>query len=73
MTDMLYNTQGIENFQVETYLMEEGNLIYLLTRDSFSCPCCGSKNITITKLRTRSVRGVPMGIIKVVYFEFDIH
>lgn len=73
MTDMLYNTQGIENFQVETYLMEEGNLIYLLTRDSFSCPCCGSKNITITKLRRRLVRGVPMGIIKVVYFEFDIH
>jgi hypothetical protein len=29
MTDMLYNTQGIENFPVETYLMEEDNLIYL--------------------------------------------
>ena len=27
MTDMLYNTQGIENFQVETYLMKENNLI----------------------------------------------
>ena len=70
---MLYNTQGIETFQVETYLMKEDNLIYFLIRESFSCPCCGSKNITITKLRRRLVRGVPMGIIKVVYFEFDIH
>lgn len=29
MTDMLYNTQGIKNFQVETYLMKKDNLFHV--------------------------------------------
>ena len=73
MTDLLYNTQGIEDFQIITYFYQENNLIILLERDSFSCPCCGSKKVSIQTLRTRSVRGVPMGLTTKVYFDFDIH
>ena len=73
MPTYLYYTQGILNFQEETTTYSEERLEIRLKRKKHQCPKCKSKDVTLTVLYERDVRGLPMGRIREVHFIYTLH
>ena len=71
-TSLMYNTQGIRNFQHVSYRFKENCVIQRIRRKCYLCPKCGSKAVTKEYLRTRQVKGLLYGSKRMV-FEFDVH
>ena len=73
MPTYLYYTQGILDFQEETATYSEERLEIHLKRKKHRCPKCKSKDVTLTVLYERDVRGLPMGRIREVHFIYTLH
>ena len=73
MSTYLYYTQGISDFQEETATYSEERLEIRLKRKKHRCPKCKSKDVTLTVLYERDVRGLPMGRIREVHFIYTLH
>ena len=73
MPTYLYYTQGILDFQEETATYSEERLEIRLKRKEHRCPKCKSKDVTLTVLYERDVRGLPMGRIREVHFIYTMH
>ena len=73
MPTYLYYTQGILDFQEETTTYSEERLEIRLKRKKHQCPKCKSKDVTLTVLYERDVRGLPMGRIREVHFIYTLH
>ena len=73
MPTYLYYTQRILDFQEETATYSEERLEIRLKRKKHQCPKCKSKDVTLTILYERDVRGLPMGRILEVHFIYTLH
>ena len=71
-TSLMYHTQGIRNFQHESYRFEGKSVIERIRRKSQRCPNCGSSDVTVKHLRCRQIKGLLCGS-KEMLFEFDVH
>ena len=73
MSTELYYTQGISDFQAQKTISSEERLEIRLKRKKHQCPKCKSKDVTLTVLYERDVRGLPMGLIREVYLICFLH
>ncbi len=73
MPTELYYTQGIRDFQVKETIYSEERLEIRLRRKKHQCPKCKLKDVTLTILYERDVRGLPMGRIREVHFIYTLH
>jgi transposase len=71
-TSLMYHTQGIRSFQHRSYAFGGPDVRELMVCEQFRCPVCQSRDVTPYRLRTRKVRGLPVGS-KGLVFEFDVH
>ena len=73
MPTYLYYTPGILDFQEETAACSEERLEICLIRKKHRCPKCKSKDVALTVLYERDVRGLPIRRIREVHFIYTLH
>jgi transposase len=71
-TSLMYHTQGIRGFQHKAYEFGREDVLARIGRESFQCGVCRSGNVKPYLLRTRKVRGLPIGE-KGSLFEFEVY
>ncbi len=62
-TSLLYHTQGIHDFEFESFDFAGGQTVASIHRhaDKFQCPCCNSSRVTPTFIQTRTIQSLPIG------------
>ena len=69
----LYYTQKVRGFQQESIKYFQENAEIRLKRTKHHCPHCGSTAVSVEPVRTRRIRGEPLGSCREVILEFTIH
>ena len=69
----LYYTQKVRGFQQESAKYSKESVEIRLKRTKHQCSHCGSTSITVEPIRSRRIRGEPLGSCRKVVLEFTIH
>ena len=69
----LYYTQRVRGFQQESVKYSKESVEIRLKRTKHQCPHCGSTSVTVEPLRSRRIRGEPLGNCRQVVLELTIH
>ena len=69
----LYYTQKVRGFQQESVKYSKESIEIRLKRTKHQCPHCGSTSVTVEPIRSRRIRGEPLGSCRKVALEFTIH
>jgi ribosomal protein S27AE len=69
----LYYTQRVRRFQQESIKYSKESVEIRLKRTKQQCPHCGSTSVTVEPLRSRRIRGEPLGNCRQVVLELTIH
>ena len=69
----LYYTQKVRGFQQEKVKYSKESVELRLKRTKHQCSYCGSTAVTVEPIRSRRIRGEPLGCCRKVELEFTIH
>ena len=69
----LYYTQKVRGFQQEKVKYSKESVEIRLKRTKHLCPYCGSSAVTVEPIRSRRIRGEPLGSCRKVVLELTIH
>ena len=69
----LYYTQKVRGFQQENIKYSKESVEIRLKRTKHQCPFCGSSAVTVEPIRSRRIRGEPLGSCRKVVLEFTVH
>ena len=69
----LYYTQKARGFQQTHVEYFQEKAVYELKRTEQRCQKCGSRDVFAERMGERSIRGVPMGVCRVVYLRHAMH
>ena len=69
----LYYTQKVRGFQQENIKYSKESVEIRLKRTKHQCPYCGSSAVTVEPIRSRRIRGEPLGSCRNVVLEFTVH
>ena len=69
----LYYTQKVRGFQQTRVKYSKESVEIHLKRTKHQCPYCGSTAVTVEPIRSRRIRGEPLGSCRKVVLEFTIH
>ena len=69
----LYYTQKVRGFQQEKVKYSQESAEIRLKRTKHQCPYCGSSAVTVEPIRSRRIRGEPLGSCRQVVLELTVH
>ena len=68
----LYYTQKVRGFQQENIKYSKESVELRPKRTKHQCPYCGSSAVTVEPIRSRRIRGEPLGCCRKVVLELTV-
>ena len=67
-TSLIYHTQGLREYKyLSTEYVDSKIRIYIEYKEELTCIDCGSHNVSAVKIKTRAIKGVPMGTTRTIF------
>ena len=73
-TSIVYHIFGTKGYKYQSFKVDKGEIRFAIIKNSnLRCPACKSTNVIKRGSKVRSIRAIPIGHYRKVFFDVTIH